>query len=139
MSELLPCPWCGDKATFRYDADPCYPVSIADSHVEPCPLGFHELQISYPTEEIAAEAWNTRAPDPRITQLEADKAFWKGIAQERAGSMVQLNLDRAAMGVENMQLREALERIKAIPTKEWSIDTAHAIARGALSRIGGEA
>ncbi len=56
------------------DSDPNYPVSIADTHVEPCPLGFHALQISYPDEVIAAAAWNTRlaSPQPTADRSEAE-------------------------------------------------------------------
>lgn len=60
LEALLGCPWCGGEAKFRYDGDPRYPVNIEDHHVEPCPLGFHALQISYPDEATAAAAWNTR-------------------------------------------------------------------------------
>lgn len=45
----------------------------------------------------------------RQKRLEGDVQLWKRIANERSEQMQQLNLDRAAMGVENMQLREALQ------------------------------
>ncbi|WP_454798518.1 hypothetical protein [Novosphingobium lindaniclasticum] len=44
-------------------------------------------------------------------RLKRDVQFWKGIAAERSEQMQQLNLDRAAIGVENMRLREALGEI----------------------------
>lgn len=43
-----------------------------------------------------------------IIRLRDDLAIWKGEAASRSQGMVELNLDRAAMGVENMKLREAL-------------------------------
>lgn len=43
-----------------------------------------------------------------IRQAREDVRLWKGEAMNRSESMVQLNLDRAAMGVELMQAKEAL-------------------------------
>lgn len=57
---LLGCPWCEQPASLENDGDPKYPIVIVDTHVEPCPLGFHTLQISYPDEHTAIAAWNTR-------------------------------------------------------------------------------
>ncbi|MFT3967613.1 MAG: hypothetical protein QM690_17195 [Sphingobium sp.] len=45
----------------------------------------------------------------RVQELEDDIRIWKREATDRSEGMVQLNLDRAAMGVENSQLREKLD------------------------------
>jgi chromosome segregation ATPase len=49
----------------------------------------------------------------RIDELEDDVALWKREAADRSQGMVDLNLDRAAMGVENMQLRERIDELEA--------------------------
>lgn len=46
-----------------------------------------------------------------LADRDGEIALWKGEAANRSEAMVQLNLDRAAMGVTNMQLREALEGV----------------------------
>lgn len=52
-------------------------------------------------------------------ELRADVALWKREAADRSESMVQLNLDRAAMGVGLMQLREALTAVNAVRPSNW--------------------
>lgn len=49
----------------------------------------------------------------KIVLLEQDVRIWKGEAESRSEAMVGLNLDRAAMGVEIAQLKEALEEMLA--------------------------
>lgn len=67
------------------------------------------------TKEPAA---SLTSPSPDLAEenerLRDDVAIWKGEAADRSQGMVELNLDRAAMGVENMQLREALAPFAAV-------------------------
>jgi hypothetical protein len=64
------------------------------------------------TEAEAITAWNTRLTDERIAELETDVRIWKGEAQNRSEGMVQLNLDRAAMGVEIYKLKERIAELE---------------------------
>lgn len=60
-----------------------------------------------------------------LTQREtclADVALWKREAADRSEGMIQLNLDRAAMGVAIMQLRKALNAVSAVRPSNWRDD-----------------
>ncbi|WP_066681633.1 hypothetical protein [Sphingomonas sp. CCH9-E2] len=52
-------------------------------------------------------------------ELRADVAFWKREAADRSEGMIQLNLDRAAMGVGLTQLRAALTAVSAVRPSNW--------------------
>ena len=54
---------------------------------------------------LASQSLST---DEEVRRLREEVRIWKGEAERRSEGMVRLNLDRAAMGVENMRLREAL-------------------------------
>lgn len=54
----------------------------------------------------------------KLREAVADAALWMREAASRSQSMIDLNLDRAAKSVENMQLREALESIvRSLPNE----------------------
>lgn len=44
-----------------------------------------------------------------IRELETEIGIWKGEAENRSQAMIDLNLDRAAQGVEILKLKESLE------------------------------
>lgn len=61
---------------------------------------------------ITPHAFGDRAyatPQDGMREALEDVALWKREAADRSQGMIELNLDRAAMGVENMQLREACQ------------------------------
>lgn len=96
MVELLPCPWCNGEATLTSDGDPNWPIRIMDIHNEGCPLGFHQLQICYPDEATAAEAWNTRATPPAPVEQDVERLRralepFAQLAQRKANYVIRPN------------------------------------------------
>ena len=68
MDNLKPCPFCGAKAELRnskWANRDHYGVICTD-----CAVWFDE-RADHGAEAIAA--WNTRAPDPRLTEVEAER------------------------------------------------------------------
>lgn len=57
-----------------------------------------------------------------LVEARADVALWKREAADRSEGMVQLNLDRAAMGVAILQLRECVQSLIAIRPSNWTDD-----------------
>lgn len=63
---LEPCPFCGGEAEWRDDPGVCdVPFGLVVAHKDHCFLN----HIAFEEADIIS-AWNTRAPDPRITELE---------------------------------------------------------------------
>jgi len=113
--------------------------------------GEHPLAIAMAQHRLA-----TRPQHDEIERLRDDVRIWKGEAADRSQGMVNLNLDRAAMAVENMQLkeardtaerrlaeaREALQQIEAAPAwgypERWETTPAEVrqLARHTLTQIG---
>jgi Lar family restriction alleviation protein len=70
MSELKPCPFCGAKGVIIDLSHPRNP-DVETYHVDclaDCDMGMGQ----YKTREAAIAAWNTRASDTRIAELEAE-------------------------------------------------------------------
>lgn len=68
MDDLKPCPFCGAKAELRnskWANKDHYGVTCTD-----CAVWFDE-RADHGAEAIAA--WNTRAPDPRLAEVEAER------------------------------------------------------------------
>lgn len=93
MGELLPCPLCG--ATPHRGPGK---VENCQLHGEPfqrysiwCP--HQHAKVTAQSEDAAQAAWNTRTPDARITQLEAEKALavealeWAEVSLQGAGNV----------------------------------------------------
>lgn len=90
-------------------------------------------------EHIEALEADLAAAKARENELRDDIAIWKGEAASRSQGMVELNLDRAAMGVENMKLRKALAQISERDGDGLHMLTPQAmqyIARAALAETG---
>lgn len=68
--------------------------------------------MNHPT----ATDWRNRAEaaEQRCAELADDVCIWKTEAEDRSQGMIDLNLDRAAMGVENLKLRD---RVIALESK----------------------
>ena len=77
-SDLLPCPFCGDKASTRHIRDGrevwCRGCGAAGSPK------FHGPLNIPPAEDRAIAAWNRRAPTPEAAKLIKAEEALKGIA-----------------------------------------------------------
>ncbi len=117
MSELKPCPFCGDEAVIEqldedYNDEWCIYCLNSDGEckMQPC------TQI-YETQEDAIEAWNTRALTPaqehaeELALLLFDLLFacLCGSLQEK-----QTLLDRAEALLSDIKLQELQEKIPAL-------------------------
>lgn len=70
-----------------------------------------------------------------LAEARADVALWKREAADRSQGMVQLNLDRAAMGVAILQLRECVESLIAIRPSNWTDDPEDAAVWSAAEAV----
>lgn len=96
-------------------------------------------------ESAAASVWNHRLS--HSTPGDAEGLDWLKIARLAGEYGIRYRTNRAleqflaaiVITSQEQALRGALERIAAIPTREWSIDTAKCIARQALATPSGRA